>query len=147
MDLGEAVMQPRRFHLGSDVLSEPIVHRNVSPLLTPNVIVSQSIDWTPARRVALGAVARFVARSYLDNTNDARFVTPSFTTVDTSASYDVTPAIRLSLRVNNVFNRERVYPSGYSYLFITRPSNAIDGISYFYPQANRHAIMTLDFHL
>ncbi|MGZ4779361.1 MAG: TonB-dependent receptor [Thermoanaerobaculia bacterium] len=132
---------------GAYIGSEPIVHRNVSPLLTPNVIASQSIDWTPVRRASLGAIVRFVDRSYLDNTNDDRFVTPSFTTVDASAAYDVTPAIRLSMRVNNVFNRQRVYPSGYSYLFITRPSDAIEGTTYFYPQATRNAILMLDFHL
>ncbi|MGZ7079185.1 MAG: TonB-dependent receptor [Thermoanaerobaculia bacterium] len=132
---------------GAYIGSEPIVHRNVSPLLTPNVILGQSIDWTPVRRASLGAIVRFVDRSYLDNTNDDRFVTPSFTTVDASAAYDVTPAIRLSMRVNNVFNRQRVYPSGYSYLFITRPSDAIEGTTYFYPQATRNAILMLDFHL
>ena len=127
--------------------SQPIVFRNVEPLLTPRVMVTQSADWLPMRRLALGAVARYVGRSYLDNTNNDRFVTPSFTTVDTSASYDVTRALRVTLRVNNVFNAKRVYPSGYSYLFIAQPSNTVDGISYYYPQATRNAVVMLDFRL
>jgi len=132
---------------GAYVASEPIVYRNVNPLLTPNAMVSQSIDWTSARRVALGAIARYVGRSYLDNTNNDRFVTPSFTTVDLNASYDLTRFVRLSARINNLFNHQRVYPSGYSYLFITRPSTAIDGVSYYYPQATRNAVVMLDFRL
>jgi iron complex outermembrane receptor protein len=132
---------------GNYVTSEPFVHRNVSPLLTPNVIVSQSIDWSPVRPVALGGIARYVGRSYLDNTNDGRFVTPSFVAVDANASYDVARWLRLTVRVNNLFNHDRVYPSGYSYLFITRPSNTIDGTAYYYPQATRNAVVTLDFRL
>ena len=127
--------------------SEPIAFRNVEPLLTPRVMFSQSVDWMPVRRVALGAVARYTGRSYLDNTNDSRFVTPSFTTVDTSASFDMTRQVRITVRVNNLFNARRVYPSGYSYLFITQPSNAIDGIRYFYPQATRNAVVLLDVRL
>ena len=127
--------------------SEPIVFRNVEPLLTPTFMFTQSVDWTPVRRLGLGAVARYVGRSYLDNTDDSRFVAPSFTTVDASASYALTRLMRISLRVNNAFNRQRVYPSGYSYQFITQPSNAIDGIAYYYPQATRNAIVMLDFHL
>ena len=64
-----------------------------------------------------------------------------------AGQWAVMNVLRPGSAYNNVFNRRRVYPSGYSYLFITRPSNAIEGISYFYPQAARHAIVTLDFHL
>jgi len=116
-------------------------------LLTPTVLLTQSIDWAPMRRFAIGGVLRYSNRSYLDNTNDARFVTPAWTTVDGSASYEVTRAIRVTVRVNNIFDARRVYPSGYSYQFITQPSSAIDGISYYYPQATRNAVVLVDFKL
>ena len=80
---------------------------------------------------------RYAGRSYLDNTNDNAFTTPSFVVVDGSASFTVARSTRLMLQVNNLLNRTRVFPSGY----------AIDGVSYFYPLATRNAIVTLHVNL
>ena len=46
--------------------------------------------------------------------------------------------------MNNVLNNKRVFPSGYSYLFLT-PSKTIEGISYYYPQATRNAVITVEW--
>ena len=35
-------------------------------------------------------------------------------------------------------------PSGYSYLFITQ-QKTVDGISYYYPQATRNAVVMVEF--
>ena len=51
---------------------------------------------------------------------------------------------RCRLQVNNLTNNKRVFPSGYSYLFIT-PAKTIEGISYYYPQATRNAVVMVDF--
>jgi hypothetical protein len=48
--------------------------------------------------------------------------------------------------MNNLFNRKRVFPSGYSYQFFT-PAGTTEGISYFYPQATRNAVVTLRVNL
>ena len=61
-----------------------------------------------------------------------------------SAAVSVWRSARVMLQVNNLFNRKRVFPSGYSYQFLT-PEGTIDGISYFYPQAARNAVLTLRF--
>ncbi len=123
--------------------SRPVTHRNVEPLLTPSVIVNQSVTFTPNARFSTGATGRYVGRSYLDNTNDAMTDAPSFFLVDGKASYAVTPSVRVSLNVNNLFDADRIYPSGYSYLYYT--GDVLSGTAYYYPQAGRNAVVLLDF--
>ena len=108
---------------------------DVEPLLTPNVIVSEMIDYAPSSRLSIGAIARFVGESYLDNTNE--HTAPSFTTVDGNVSFAVTKNVRLSLQVNNLFDNDRIYANGY----------VIDGVSYYFPQATRNFTAMFDFHL
>ena len=118
-------------------ISEWLEFRNVQPLLTPEVIVSQAVDYTPSPIFSIGLIGRYVSRSFLDNTNNEDLTTPSFTTLDSNVSYSLTEQAQLSLQVNNLLNNKRVFPSGY----------AIDGIAYYYPQATRHFVLMIDFKL
>jgi iron complex outermembrane receptor protein len=128
---------------GEFVDSRPLTHRNVEPLLTPRAIISQSIDVTPSPRVAFGLTGRYQAKSYLDNTNNADAIAPSFFSIDGNVAYDLTSQVRLSLQVNNLTNRRRIFPSGYSYLYIV--GNEIQATPYYYPQATRNAMLMVDF--
>ena len=123
---------------------ESRIYRDVNPLLTPPLLLNQTIEWTPTRPLTLGATGRYAGKSYLDNTNDDRFTTPSFFTLETSAAYSFAHGIRVRLQVNNALNNKRVWPSGYSYLFLT-PQKTVDGISYYYPQATRNAVVMVEF--
>jgi hypothetical protein len=40
-------------------------------------------------------------------------------------------------------NRRRIFPSGYSYLYIA--GNEIQATPYYYPQATRNAMVMVDF--
>lgn len=131
---------------GNVVGSRPVTYLNVNPILTPAVILNQVVEYTPSPRWSAGTVARFVGKSFLDNTNNDAFATPSFLVVDANASFNVWRSARLMLQVNNLLNRKRVFPSGYSYLFFT-PAGTIDGVAYFYPQATRNALVTLRMSL
>lgn len=108
--------------------------RNVEPLLTPGVIVTQIADYSPNARFGVSGIGRWVGRSYLDNTNDENLIAPSYFLLDAHVSYAVTEWARVSVQVNNALNNERVYASGYSF----------DGIPYYYPQATRNAVVLLD---
>jgi iron complex outermembrane receptor protein len=131
---------------GNVVGSEPLVHRNVNPVLTPSVILTEALEVAASRRVALGAVGRYVAKSYLDNTNNDSFVAPSFFTLDGNVAVSLNEMLRLTLQVNNVLNNRRVFPSGYDYLYIG-PDQKISGTSYYFPQATRNAVVMLDVKL
>jgi iron complex outermembrane receptor protein len=122
--------------------SRPQQYRNVEPLLTPSVTINQSIEYSPTSRLALGAVGRYVGRSYLDNTNDRDFAAPSFFVLDANVAYAITPQVRLSLQINNALDNDRVYPSGYSYRYDF--DGVPTGTAYYYPQATRNAVMLMD---
>jgi iron complex outermembrane receptor protein len=123
--------------------SKRLEFRDVNPVLTPNLIVQQSLDWTPAKRLSLGATGRYVGRSYLDNTNNPSLATPSFTTLDLSAAYDLGQGARVRVQVNNALNNRRVFPGGYSYNFIA--GGVVAGTAYYYPQATRNAVVMVDY--
>lgn len=132
--------------------SKPVTYENVQPLLTPELIVNQSIDFTPNNVLALGLTGRWVAKSYLDNTNDPSLVAPSFFDLDGKVVFSLTRwmakgAPRLTVQANNILNNRKLYPSGYSWNYITRSPNgaeSIGGIPYYYPQATRNVVVMLD---
>lgn len=135
---------------GNFIGSKPVSYHNVEPVLTPSVIASEAIELTPSSRFSSGLVARYVGRSFLDNTDHSDFVTPPFFTLDGSASVAVGPAMRLSLQVNNILNNKRVFANGYSYVYLTRDrsgAESMSGTSYFFPQATRNFIAMIDFNL
>jgi outer membrane receptor protein involved in Fe transport len=135
---GNANLSRNRIHQWTQFYgTQSITYFNVNPILTPTVILNQALEYTPSPRWSAAAVARYVGKSYLDNTNQSAFTTPSFVVVDGTASFTVARSARLMLQVNNLLNRRRVFPSGY----------VIDGVSYFYPQATRNAIVTLRVNL
>jgi iron complex outermembrane receptor protein len=123
--------------------SRPVESRNVEPLLTPSVIVSQAVDFTPNARFSTGARGRYVGRSYFDNTNNELTDAPSYFVLDANASYAVTDWARVSLQVNNLLNNDEIRPSGYSYLYFT--GEELSGTAYYYPHATRNAVVLVDF--
>jgi iron complex outermembrane receptor protein len=124
--------------------SEPVTYHDVNPVLTPTMIVNQSIDYAASSSLTFGMTGRHVGRSYLDNTNNGSFVAPAFSTIDASAAIRLSRDTTLRVQINNVLNDKRIFPSGYSYLFLT-PEKTIGGIAYYYPQATRNAAVMVDF--
>jgi len=124
--------------------SEPITFHDVNPVLTPSLIVNQTVELAPSSKTTFGLTARHVGRSYLDNTNNGSFTAPAFTTFEASAGIALAHNMNVRVQINNLLNNKRVLPSGYSYLFLT-PQRTIEGISYYYPQATRNATVMVDF--
>jgi len=122
--------------------SRPVDYRNVEPLLTPPVIVNQAVEYAPNAKLSVGATGRWTGRAFLDNTNSDALDVPAYFVADANVAYAVTPWARVSLQVNNVFDRKRIYPSGYSYLYYSGEQQT--GTAYYYPQAGRNAVVLLD---
>jgi iron complex outermembrane receptor protein len=122
--------------------SRAVSYRNVEPLLTPSVVLSQGLDYTPNARFSSGLIARYVGRAYLDNTNSAALDTPAYFVADASFSYAVTSWARVSLQVNNVLDNDEIRPSGYSYPYFV--GEELTGTAYYYPHATRNAVVLLD---
>jgi len=131
------------------------VYRNVAPLLTPEVVMNQRIEYVRPGGSVFFLAGRYVSESFLDNTNREKLVTPSFFNIDLSASLPLrriwrTGAPALRIQLNNVLNNDRIYPSGYSYVFLQRDERSQleeQGIPYFYPSATRNVLVSLEFRM
>jgi len=127
-------------------------YHDVRPLLTPQFVGNLGADYTPTAGVALGATGRYVSTSQLDNTDDPGLATPSFFDLSAHASLSLTRWVkkgepRLRLQVNNALGGRQHWPSGYSYLYVTRDetgAEAYQGTPYYYPQATRSVFVNLD---
>ena len=139
---------------GSWIDSEPITYRDVPPLLTPEVIVNLGVEWARSG-ASVALMGRYVDDAQLDNTGLEEFRLPSYTNVDLRTSVNLgrwwaAANPRLTLFVNNLFDNDDQYPSGYSYQFINQNSSGqqnLDGIPFYYPLATRNAVLTLELDL
>ncbi len=137
---------------GSFLGSEPRRHRDVPPLLTPELVINQGVRYA-RDNFELALDGRFAGSSHLDNTGNDALRAPSYVQLDFRGSLRLARAPgrpRITLQVNNVLDQDDLYPSGYSYPFLTRDEQGRDtsgGIPFFYPLADRNFVLTLDFDL
>jgi iron complex outermembrane receptor protein len=136
---------------GAWLESLTLVHRDVAPLLTPEAIVNAAVEWKPAAQLSLFAQGRYVSEAQLDNTGRAGFRTPSFFNLDLQASLSLRGLLAkgeplLRVQAVNLLDDERIWPSGYSYVYFVRGpgGDALAGSSYYYPQATRSLYATLE---
>lgn len=140
---------------GAWVGAQPVVHRDVPPLVSPGVVANLAATWTPVNWLSLGSAARYTGRAHLDNTGNDAFTTPSWFSMDASATIDLrrlmpfatTGTPQLRIRIDNLLDNDRLYASGYSYLYYQRDALGLDrleGIRYYYPQATRSVFVALD---
>jgi len=137
---------------GSWIDSVAIVHRDVAPLLTPEVLLNGLVDWTPRPELGLGLGARWVAESQLDNTGNPDFTTPSWFNLDATVTFSFGQWVKygepkVRVQATNLLGSQRIWPSGYSYLYFQQmpgERERLDGTSYFYPLATRSVYVTLD---
>ncbi len=128
--------------------------RDVEPLLTPTFSGALGLEVVPVRGLTLGASARHVASSYLDNTNAAGLEAPSYTLVGLHGAWDVGAGrwgkATLRLQVDNALDARRAWPGGYSYLYVTHAADGPDtlgGTPYYYPLAGRTVFVGVDLSL
>jgi iron complex outermembrane receptor protein len=134
--------------------SEPISSHDVPPLLTPEVIINQGVEWAPGN-ASVSLIGRYIGSSYLDNTGNDDLRALAYFNLDVRASLDLgrwlAPAWpTVTLYVTNLLDTADQYPGGYSWQFITRSESGaetLDGIPYYYPLATRNFVVTLDFRL
>ncbi|HYD51590.1 MAG TPA: TonB-dependent receptor, partial [Gemmatimonadaceae bacterium] len=102
--------------------------RDVAPLLTPEVLVSHQGTVALTRELSAGVAGRYMGRSYLANTGDARFVLPSSYLLDGHVSW-TRGRWGLAVHANNLSDAN-AYASGYtdgaaSYYFVAPPRNVL----------------------
>jgi len=133
----------------------PRTFRDVTPLLTPSFVGNLGADWSPARGVRASLLGRYAGKAYLDNTENEATTAPGFFTLDATLSLDLGRWVkagqpRLRVQVTNLLDNDRVFPSGYSYLYLTRDpagGETLTTIPYYYPLATRGVFVGLDLTL
>jgi len=138
---------------GDWIDTQSIIHRNVAPLLTPEVVLNLGAEWS-ARETRIALIGRYVADSHLDNTGSDEFIAPAYANLDLRASVGLgrwwsAGKPRLTFYANNLLDDLEQYPGGYSYQFIVRDASGletIDGIPFYYPLAGRNLMAKLEFN-
>ena len=130
-------------------------HHDVPPVITPAVLVNLAADYAPAKFLNVGAAARYVGRSHLDNTGNRAFTAPPFFSLDADISIGLSRLLpfaagagpRLRVQLTNVLDNRRLYPNGYSYQFFTQDGSGgllAGGMRYYYPLATRSVFVMLE---
>ncbi|HEX7528196.1 MAG TPA: TonB-dependent receptor, partial [Thermoanaerobaculia bacterium] len=134
--------------------SAPRTFHDVTPVGTPPFVATAGLETAAFSDVTAGLTGRYVAASWLDNTNTQGLQAPRFFQLDASFRFDLSRLVsagkpRLSVRVNNLLDNRRIFPSGYSYLYVTRDAgqDTPSGIPYYYAAATRSVSVTLDLGL
>ena len=130
--------------------SEPIIYRDVQPLLSPELMFNIGLEWAN-NNASISLIGRHVGESQLDNTELPLFQATSFTNLDFRASHSLgrwwqDVDAQITLFVNNLLDDPEQFPSGYSYQFLIRDSNgmdSLDGTPYYYPLATRNFSIAL----
>ena len=74
-----------------------------TPPDVPETLANLWLRWNATRTVQARAGLRYVGRRYSDNANSFRV--PSYTTVDATISYAVTPRLAVDIQAYNLFDR------------------------------------------
>ncbi len=118
----------------------------------PSALLNVSVEWNPSRDLGLLASGRWVDAAPLDNTGNPDFRTPSFFNLDLQASVSLARWVRrgeprVRVQATNLLDDDRIWPSGYSYLYFARDAagrDVLEGTAYYYPLATRSVYVTLD---
>ncbi|MGA7993206.1 MAG: hypothetical protein WCC53_17395, partial [Thermoanaerobaculia bacterium] len=125
---------------------------DVAPVATPPFLATLGTETTAIPGVTLGATGRYVAASWLDNTNTPGLEAPRTFQLDATLVIDLARRVpvgrpRLKVQVNNVLDNRKLWPRGYSYLYANRDAagaETLKGVPYYYPLATRSAYVSLD---
>lgn len=131
--------------------SAPRVFHDTQPALSPKTLLRPSVEWQATEGLWLALAGRYAGRTQLDNTGQRALSTPSYTWLELAARAELGRWFargdpRLRLQVNNLLDRQAVWPAGYSYPFLVRAGGgeALGGIPYYYPLADRHFTVGLE---
>jgi iron complex outermembrane receptor protein len=105
-----------------------IAHKNTDITLSPNVIASHTLTFTPNKTWEFAITSKYVSNQYLDNTqNETRKLGDYFN-------------VKLQGHINN-FTNVLYTPSGYTYSY--RWNNEVTTSNNYYPMAGRNYWMSI----
>jgi iron complex outermembrane receptor protein len=120
-------------------------YKNSTISFSPSVIASSELGYGFIKNAEIAFISKYVGKQHLDNTNADDRTLDNFFVNDIRLSYQTKFAgvknIGISLLVNNVFST--LYESnGYIYNYLYK--GQLDRSNYYYPQATRNFLLSLN---
>jgi len=120
-------------------------YKNTNISLSPSIIASSEIGYGLIKNGEIAFISKYVGKQNLDNTGADSRTLPSFFVNDIRLSYHTAfigvKNIGISLLANNIFSTLYENNGGsYSYLY----DGALDRGNYYYPQATRNFLLSLN---
>jgi iron complex outermembrane recepter protein len=107
-----SIQEITQFYTDTAFASVGIRYTNVSPALSPEVIVNQGIKWLPKKWFSIDVNGRYVSQQFVDNSALAIANVPSFTVADARIALGLKQWIQtdatLLFQINNVLNTQYV---------------------------------------
>ena len=116
---------------------------------SPNIIVNNSIIWTFKKPFSVSLKSKFVGKQYLDNTSDSKRSIDPFLLNDFELNVNLNNNFLKNLyfkfSINNIFNE--VYSNnGYTFGYYGGLNYEVRE-NYYYPQAVRNYMLTINFKI
>ena len=111
---------------------DSLTYKNVQPLLTPNLVINQSLGYSFSKWLKTEISARYMSQSYLDNSNNDKYITPSSLTFNAAICVSFLRQHSINFMVNNITD-QKYYTSGY----------VQSGQPYYFAMATRNYFVTL----
>ncbi|MBV6645706.1 MAG: TonB-dependent receptor [Cyclobacteriaceae bacterium] len=114
--------------------------QDVEHILSPNLMTSMALTFSPDKRLDLTARVNTMSESYMELSNDNDLKVPSWETFDFAVNYSVSKRITLNLLINNLMDAEYYTygaPSDVDFSGVTEPG--------FYVQPPRNFYLTASF--
>ncbi|CAM4299803.1 TonB-dependent receptor [Zobellia roscoffensis] len=114
---------------------------NTNIAYSPNVVIGNSIAYSPVKNLRIAALSKYVGEQYMGNIDSENSVLEAYSQTDFNVQYvldfkSVIKSITLSALVNNIFD-EDIVSNGYFYTYDDDSSGSVqtfEGAGY-YPQA------------
>ena len=116
---------------------------------SPNIIVNNSIIWTFKKPFSLSFKSKFVGKQYLDNTSNSKRLIDPFLVNDLELNINLNnnffKNLYFKFSINNVFN-EMYSNNGYTFGYYGGLDYEVRE-NYYYPQAVRNYMLTINFKI
>lgn len=127
-----------------------LTFNNTNLSFSPKLIGSLSVQYNVFKKLSLTLQNKYVAKQYLDNTQDEKRILKPYYTSNLQLLYSILPKkkatqINCKLQVNNVLNR-KYQNNGYTYFILFGDENnyKVNNYNYYYPQSGINFLAALE---
>jgi iron complex outermembrane recepter protein len=125
-----------------------IVHQNTNLAFSPGIVGASTLHYKPNSNWDFSLQNKYVGRQYLDNTSNKSRSLKAYHTADIRLQYQIPykklKNLQLGLFIYNIYNHQ-YQNNGYTYSYLYE--NEVYTENFYYPQAGRNFILTINLKL